>query len=84
MPYIETVEELAEALADLCGIYRSGIHFVGYTPEASRSMAGIGDMEYDHAPSCQCRQCWAGHMEQRIRNAVANEQRLTAADTSRR
>jgi hypothetical protein len=69
MPYLETVEELAEALADTLGIYNQGLKLL---PD-----------EQGHADDCVCRMCWAGRMEQRIRDAVANEHRITAEDTAR-
>lgn len=63
MPYIETVEELAESLADLCGIYRQGLHLENPEDEGS-----------NHTDACRCRQCWCGRIERRIRAAVAVEQ----------
>ena len=81
MPYVETVEELAVALADMMGIYNHGILFQGHTPAQSRQLYADGCITVDHADECQCRMCWCGVMEKRIRDAVANEQRLTAADT---
>ena len=83
MPYIETVEELAEAVADMIGIYNYGIKFVGHTNEESRQMHAEGCIMVDHADDCGCRMCWTGGMEHRIRDAVANEQRLMAADRLR-
>ena len=72
MPYRENVSELAEALADMLGIYNHGIRFVGLTPAESRAET---DWSVDHAEDCACRACWSGQMEQRIREAVANERR---------
>ena len=60
MPYLETVEELAEALADACGIYNQGLVL-------------LEPPEEGHAESCRCRACWCGRMERRIRGAVDNE-----------
>ena len=77
MPYRETVSELAEALADMLGIYNHGIRFVGLTPVESRAQA---DWIADHADDCTCRMCWCGQMEQRIREAVTNEQRERRED----
>lgn len=71
MPYCETTEELAEVLADMLGIYNQGIHFAGMTLEASRAET---DWLADHADDCQCRMCFCGAMERRIRAAVAHEQ----------
>ena len=73
MPYLETVGELAEALADRLGIYNHGIHFVGMTAAQSRQQA---DWIYDHADDCECRACWCGRMERRIRAAVAHEEQF--------
>ena len=72
MPYSETVEELAEALADWLGIYNRGIHFVGMTPAESRQQT---DQLWDHADDCQCRMCWCGAMERRIRASVRVEEK---------
>ena len=76
MPYLETPEELAEALADACGIYNAGIHFVGMTPEESRQQEDWLD---DHAEDCQCRMCWTGRMARRIRKAVHHEQHVSTS-----
>ena len=73
MPYLETVGELAEALADMLGLYSQGLHFVGMTREESRAQI---DWIADHADDCFCRTCWTTAMERRIRTAVANAQRL--------
>ena len=65
MPYIETVDELAENLATMLGIYNHGLQLVH--PEDDGS---------SHTDACECRQCWCGEMARRIRKAVANETRL--------
>ena len=57
MPYLETVDEFAEALADMIGIYGCG-------PEG------------DHLSDCKCRICFVSEMTNRIRQSVANEQKL--------
>jgi hypothetical protein len=60
MPYMETPEELAEAIADMCGVY-------GVPP-------------YDregHSADCNCRMCFYGRMENRIREAVKNEKMIS-------
>lgn len=57
MPMLETPPELADAIADLCGVYGS---------------------HDDNGPEhCSCRVCFVAEMEQRIRQAVENEGRLT-------
>lgn len=66
MPYLETVEELAEALADACGVYNQRLILLPH--------------EQGHADECGCRMCWCGRIELRIRAAVAHEQRLKASD----
>ena len=76
MPYIETVCELAEALADMIGVYNQHIHFVGMTRQESREQT---DWIADHANDCGCRACWMAAMERRIRAAVANKERLESA-----
>lgn len=73
MPYLETVGELAEAIADMLGLYNQGIHFVGMTRQASRAQI---DWVADHAGDCFCRACWTAAMERRMRAALTNEQRL--------
>ena len=72
MPYIETVEELAEALADMLGIYNQGLQLVGIADAKNVEDPGT----YDHADTCACRMCWTGKMETRIRAAVAHEHLL--------
>ena len=78
MPTLETPEELADALADLCGIYNQGMRLVGLTPEESRNVEHWG-LCRDHADDCWCRACWRGRMERRIRSAVLHEQLLQRA-----
>lgn len=65
MPYLETVEELAESLATSLGIY------------ATRRFLLEGDESSGHHDECPCRQCWCGRMERRIREAVRNEGIIT-------
>ena len=71
MPYIESVEELAEALADMLGIYNQGMRLVG-VPDAE--VRNIADTQlYDHTDDCACRGCWCARMEQRIRAAALHD-----------
>jgi hypothetical protein len=80
MPILETVEELAEALADMMGIYQQALQAEGRTIQETRErVAQTGDRDFDHADTCGCRQCWCGHMERRIRAAVAHERLLDGA-----
>jgi hypothetical protein len=65
MPYIETADELAEVLADLAGVY--GCH-------DEERCSGGEDLRYS------CRICWTSVVTDRIRGAVANEERLAAAE----
>lgn len=77
MPYHETVEELAEALADMPGIYNQGLQFVGMTVQETRAYNASrphGDCDGDHADTCRCRMCWCAAMERRIRAAVTHEE----------
>ena len=53
MPYVETVNELADAIADLCGVY--GVKPVDGTD--------------NHSFDCQCRICFVSDMARRIREA---------------
>lgn len=79
MPYLESVEELAEALADMLGIYNQGLQFVGMTVAETRAYNNSrshGDCDGDHADTCQCRMCWTAAMERRIRAAVHHEAAL--------
>jgi hypothetical protein len=74
MPDTDSVEALAEALADALGIYQQQRQFVGLTVAETRAFIAAHDV-YDlaHADTCQCRMCWTGAMERRIRTAVAND-----------
>lgn len=84
MPYLETVEELAASLADMCGVYNQGLQFVGLTREETRQqVAATGDWQRDHAAACQCRMCFCGELERRIRAAVAHEHHLARLTESR-
>ena len=73
MPHLETPDELAEALADLCGVYAQGIHLATMTPAESRQQE---DWSADHEGDCACRMCWTGRMEKRLRTAVHNEEKV--------
>ena len=73
MPYIELPDELAEALADMLGIYRQKLRFVGWTIEDS---VAHDDWDVAHADDCGCRACWTAAIARRIRASVANEQAL--------
>jgi hypothetical protein len=75
MPYRETVSELVEALADLCGVYNQGLRFAGMTVEASREFHGSGAASghENHADDCGCRLCWTGRLQARIRAAVSHD-----------
>lgn len=64
MPYLETPGELADAIADLCGIY--GAHDDG-APSCND-------------PRRSCRMCFTSAMAIRIRGAVANEAVLASPD----
>jgi hypothetical protein len=63
MPFLETVEELVESLADSLGIYSQRLKF-------------LPDPAEGHADDCGCRACWCGRMEERCREAVRNEHYL--------
>ena len=60
MPNIETVDELADHLADLLGIYQD-------------KRCEFNEADYDHVNDCNCRVGWVPVMADRIRQAVANE-----------
>ena len=72
MPYLETVEELAEALADMLGIYNQGLRLVGVADAKNVEDPGT----YDHADTCACRMCWTGALAVRIRAAVTHDHLL--------
>ena len=57
MPFVENVDELAEWLADECGVWGS------YDDEA---MAG-------HPDACHCRLCWTMDVKRRMREAVRRD-----------
>lgn len=75
MPYLETVEELAEALANLLGVYNQGMRLEGDIPP-SEVRHLLDTQLYHHSTDCECRGCWCAAMENRIRAAVAHEKRL--------
>jgi hypothetical protein len=79
----ETVEALADALADLLGIYSQGLRFEGMTVAESRALRGSGyeSGSEGHADDCACRQCWCGAMARRIRGAVAHEEHCLRCQT---
>jgi hypothetical protein len=59
MVHLETVEELAESLADACGIYGCG--------------EGGDNGFADHPDTCNCRICFVSDITERIRQAVKND-----------
>ena len=60
MPYIETIDEVVEEIADMIGIYID-------------SRCGDSD---EHIQDCNCRVNWAPRMTERLRKALANEEKL--------
>ena len=66
MPYLETLPELIASLADSLGIAQ-------HTPTLRPDEKG-------HAEDCGCRLCWCRRLEQRIRQAFANEAVLQTAE----
>ena len=62
MPYIETLEEIVESLADSLGIYNQ-----------KRKLVDPEDEGSSHTDACGCRQCWGGRLKVRIRTAVYGE-----------
>lgn len=63
MPYLETIPELVEDIADMCGVY-------GSPPEP------IEGKLMEHPENCNCRICFTIDLEERIRQAVKNEKIL--------
>lgn len=63
MPYLETPDELADAIADMVGIY-------GGCP---RGFDGEPDAD---CQECKCRIGFVAEMTDRIQRSVANERRL--------
>jgi len=63
MPHLETPEELAEQIADWCGIYG--------TPTEEEQIENHG-----HLPECKCRMCFTVEIQERIRESVKNEEKL--------
>ena len=59
MPYIETVDELAESIADMCGVH---------------GVPNSDDINFndDHDDKCRCRICFVEDMKERIQQAVEN------------
>jgi hypothetical protein len=66
MSYLETLPELIESLADSLGIDH---HTLTLLPD-----------DKGHAEDCGCRMCWCRRLEQRIRQAFANEAVLQTAE----
>lgn len=64
MPYVETVEDLAETLADWCGVYGS-----------CKSNGETGCELEESKPDC-CRMGFVDVMQKRIRESVENEKML--------
>ena len=77
MPYIESVEELAEALADMLGIYNQCMQLVGVPDAEVRHI--VDTQLYDHTDDCGCRGCWCARMQRRIRSAAAYDVQHSAA-----
>jgi hypothetical protein len=66
MPYIETVNELVENLADMCDIY-------------CYQCKGLDDDdEAEHIEEMSCRHFFVGDIANRMREAVKREQALAA------
>ena len=59
MVHLETVEELAESLADAVGIYGCG--------------EGGDNGFADHPDTCNCRICFVSDITERIKQAVKND-----------
>lgn len=76
MPYIERVDELAEELADLIGIY--GAHTEGtQCPDGLRIWTEYPLTRHRARPLAgMCRVCFVSVMSIRIRCAVENEKKL--------
>jgi hypothetical protein len=68
MPELETPEELAEKIANWCGVY--GAHGDQYEPDGVRCT--------DEKP---CRSCFVMDLTRRIREAVANEKLLEGKES---
>lgn len=66
MPYLETLPELIASLADALGLEH---HAPTRLPD-----------DQGHAEDCGCRLCWCRRLEQRIRQAIANEAVLQTAE----
>lgn len=64
MPFIETVDELVESIADYAGRYGSNNCGCEYVDED-------GDHLGDHKDDCNCRMCFVSEMRSRIMKAVA-------------
>ena len=63
MPFIETVSEVVEWIADQAGIYGD--------PRCKPTENDIA-----HIDNCTCRQFWTDHVERRLRQALVNEAML--------
>lgn len=72
-PSLETVAELAEALADMLGLSNQHVRFAHMPVAESGQLqsSGAASGSENHADDCGCRLCWCGQMEARIRAATA-------------
>jgi hypothetical protein len=64
MPYIESVDELVEWIADKMGVYGTG----------------PGDVPEGHPDNCPCRICFTIEMKERIYKAVESHPRCTCCE----
>lgn len=75
MPNIETVGELAEAIADYSGVWG-----------ANNCQCGCNENEEwdgDHQDDCACRMCFVSEITRRIKESVNNSQILDAMQARR-
>ena len=78
MAQIETVDDLAEYLADQMGIYGTScdVQDCGCKDVCNvwpcKCNSGVGN----HSGDCMCRMCFTSDMKRRIRESVANEARV--------
>jgi len=70
MPNIETSTELADAIADMVGVYGSY-----YTNCQEKDQETYG-CNCDHEDDCKCRSCFVISMASRIRTSVSNDEKM--------
>lgn len=78
MPHIETVDDLAEHIADIIGIYGTDcdVDDCGCQDVCKIWPCECRSAWPDHGNECMCRMCFTSDIRRRIRESVENDARL--------